>query len=159
VACNNHPVIIMKKGQVSTELLLIVGIVLLIFIPLLTLVYFKASEANEQVAVYQAEMVVFRLAHLSNSVGSLGTDTKIYTDLYVPQNTVSLETSAVGNGGEITLKLATPEGETEIVDLVKFPISDPGVLVEGPNYGWKRFEITSTYDDSGRGTVSIARVS
>jgi len=145
----------MKKGQVSTELLLIVGIVLLIFIPLLTLVYFKASEANEQVAVYQAEMVVFRLAHLSNSVGSLGTDTKVYTDLYIPQNTISLESSAVGGGGEITLRLATPEGESEIVEIVRFPISDPQVLAEGPGYGWKRFEITSTYNESGGGTVSI----
>ena len=148
----------MKKGQVSTELLLIVGIVLLIFIPLLTLVYFKASEANEQIAVYQAEMVVFRLAHLSNSVGSLGTDTTVYTDLYIPQNTISLETSAIGRGGEITLKLATPEGESEIVEIVKFPISNPDVLVESPSYGWARFEITSTYDESGQGSVSITRV-
>ncbi len=146
-----------KKGQVSTELLVIVGLVLLIFIPLLMLVYFKATEASEQIATYQAELLVFRLAYLSNSVGSLGTDTTVYTDLYIPQNIIYLETATIGNGGEVTLKLLTGEGESEIVEIVKYPISNPGTLAEGPAYGWARFRITSTYDEEGHGTIEIVR--
>lgn len=147
----------MKKGQVSTELLVIVGLVLLVFIPLLVLVYFKATEASDQIATYQAELLVFRLAYLSNSVGSLGTDTTVYTDLYIPQNIILLETSTIGNGGEITLRLATPNGESEIVEIVKYPISNEGTLAEGPAYGWARFKISSTFDEEGRGTIEITR--
>ena len=59
----------MMKGQVSTELLVVVALVLLIFIPLLVLVYTKANEANQQIASYQAELSVSRIASLANSVG------------------------------------------------------------------------------------------
>ncbi|NYZ77410.1 hypothetical protein H0O02_03790 [Candidatus Micrarchaeota archaeon] len=145
-----------KKGQVSTELLVIVGLVLVVFIPLLTLVYFKATEANEQIAAYQAELLVFRLAYLANSVGSLGTNSTIYTDLYIPQDIVYLKSATFGNGGEITLKLLTIEGETEISEVVKYPIKDAGTLAEGPAYGWARFRITSVYEGS-RGQVEISR--
>lgn len=149
-----------KKGQVSTELLVIVGLVLLIFIPLLTLVYFKATEANEQIATYQAELLVFRLAYLANSVGSLGTETTMYTDLYIPQNIILLQTEKVGGGGEVSMKITTLEGESEIVEIVKYPISStPDPLAEGPAYGWARFRITSSYDEEGNAEIEIARES
>ncbi len=148
-----------KRGQVSTELLVIVGLVLLVFIPLLVLVYFKATETNEQIAALQAEMVVFRLAHLSNSVGSLGTNSTIYTDVYIPQNLINLSISTVGRGGEISLKLLTTEGETEIVEVVKYPFkTDKKTLASGPTYGWARFRVTSVYE-GGEGRVEITRVS
>ena len=146
-----------RKGQVSTELLVIVGLVLLIFIPLLVLVYFKANEASEQIATYQAELLVFRIAYLANSVGSLGTETTMYTDLYIPQNVIELKTATVGGGGEVSLKITTVEGESEIVEIVKYPVSNPGTLAVGPAYGWARFKITSTYDEGGRGTIEITR--
>jgi hypothetical protein len=55
------------KGQVSTELLVIVALVLLIFIPLLVLVYMKANEASQQIGSYQAELAISRVASLANS--------------------------------------------------------------------------------------------
>ena len=63
------------KGQLSIELIVIIGLVLVIFIPLLVMVYYKSNEANEEIALHQAELSVFRLAYLANSVGSLGTNT------------------------------------------------------------------------------------
>ena len=150
----------MRKGQVSTELLIIVGLVLLVFIPLLVLVYFKATEAGEELAAYQAELLVFRLAYLSNSVGSLGTDTSISTDLYIPRNIVYLKTRKINKGGEVMLKLVTADGESEIVEVVKYPFAeDETELATGPAYGWARFKVESTYDDEGKCTIEITRES
>jgi hypothetical protein len=134
------------KGQVSTELLIIVALVLLIFIPLLVLVYFKANEASQQIATYQAELAVSRVASLANSVGSLGTNTSVTTDIYVPANTVYLKTVQSGRGGEIILRLKTPEGDKDTPDIIKYPIQNPGDIVgENSVGGWIKIKITSVY--------------
>ena len=38
------------KGQVSTELMVIIGIILVIFIPLLVTIYMKADETQNEMA-------------------------------------------------------------------------------------------------------------
>jgi hypothetical protein len=135
------------KGQVSTELLIIVGFVLLIFIPLLVLVYMKANDANEQIGSYQAELAVSRLGSLANSVGSLGTSSQVITDVYIPPSTISLTTNDAGRGGEIALKIETPQGQTEVVEVVKYPIDNPGTLVNKMSAGgWVKIKISSTYN-------------
>lgn len=144
------------KGQVSTELLIIIGLVLVIFIPLLAMVYFKANEVNDQMGAYEAEFFVYRLAYLSNSIGSLGTNSTIYTDIYIPKNIIDLKTSSVGNGGEITMKVLTANGESEVSEIIKYPVKNPGTIIQGPSYGWARFRITSVYE-SGKGSVEITR--
>ncbi len=134
------------KGQVSTELLVIVALVLLIFIPLLVLVYLKTSEANQQIASYQAELTVTRLASLANSVGSIGTNTSVVTDVYIPANTKYLETRQSGRGGEILLRLDTPQGVQEPSDILKYPLSNPGKVVDATGTGgWVKIRITSVY--------------
>ena len=136
------------KGQVSTELLIIVALVLLIFIPLLVLVYFKANDANQQIASYQAELAVSRISSLANSVGSLGTNTSVVTDVYIPPNTVSLKTAQSGRGGEIDLTVATPQGNSEIVEVVAYPLSgtQPHVLSDATTSGgWMKIKITSVF--------------
>jgi type II secretory pathway pseudopilin PulG len=150
------------KGQVSTELLIIIGLVLVVFIPLLVLVYFKAGEAQNEMGAYQAQLVTFRLAYLANSVGSLGTATTVYTDLYIPKNTISLVAVNVGIGSEIQLKIQSPTGESDVVEVVKYPIvpdkgSTTARLVDAPTYGWARFRISSEYDPDGKARIRIER--
>ncbi|VVC03950.1 Uncharacterised protein [Candidatus Bilamarchaeum dharawalense] len=148
------------KGQVSTELLVIVGFVLLIFIPLLVLVYLKANDANQQIASYQAELAVSRLGSLANSIGSLGTSSEVITDVYVPPNTVSLSTNDAGRGGEIVLKIETGQGQTEIVEVVKYPIDGVGTIVDKTTAGgWVKIKISSTYQGTGNEAhIKIERV-
>ena len=147
------------KGQVSTELLVIVAMVLLIFIPLLVLVYLKANEANQQIASYQAELAVTRVASLANSVGSLGTNTSVVTDIYLPPNTVSFKTMQSGRGGEITLTLQTAEGTKDTPEIIKFPLDNPGTLADASAAGgWMKVNITSVYK-ANEAYVRIARVS
>ncbi|MBI5046770.1 hypothetical protein HZC07_03490 [Candidatus Micrarchaeota archaeon] len=145
----------MKKGQVSTELLIIVGLVLLVFIPLLVLVYFKANEANQQIASYQAELAVFRIAYLANSVGSLGTNTTVFTDVYIPKNAKSFTTQSIGKGGEIDMVVDTPQGPSEVVEVVGYPIVNQGPIVTpSPEGGWSRIKISSEYT-GGQAKVRI----
>jgi uncharacterized protein (UPF0333 family) len=147
------------KGQVSTELLIIVALVLLIFIPLLVLVYLKANEANQQVASYQAELAVSRIASLANSVGSLGTNTTVTTDVFVPPNTVNFTTIKSGRGGEIVLTLNTPQGVSEVNDIIKYPLSNPTTLADASNAGGRiKLKISSEYVGS-EAYVRIERVS
>jgi len=133
----------MRKGQVSTELLVIIAIVLLIFLPLLVLVYFKTGEANAQIGAYQGELAVFRLAYLADSVGSLGSNTSVATEVYVPPGVSELSTRSFSRGGEIVMKVRTPAGDSEIAEIVKFPIVNPQNFSTSP--GWARFTITSVY--------------
>lgn len=136
------------RGQISTELLVVVSVVLVIFLPLLVMVYFQANEASAKLGSHQAELAVFRLAYLANSVGSLGTDTSITTDIFIPDGVTEIRMQRVGNGGEIIFKVQTPAGESEIVEVVKYPINttDPQGDTFPVQQGWARFTITSKYN-------------
>ncbi len=146
------------KGQVSTELLVVVALVLLIFIPLLVMVYVKANEADQQIGAYQAELTVTRLASLANSVGSLGTNTSVTTDVYIPPNTVSFMTEKAGIGSEIVLTLSTPQGNTDTTDIVQYPMRSygqiPGQIVPG---GYIKVKISSIPDSNGNAEIEIDR--
>ncbi len=149
------------KGQVSTELLVIVALVLLIFIPLLVLVYFKANEANQQIAAYQAELSVTRVASLANSVGSLGTDTSVTTDVFIPPNVIEMRVEKVGRGAELSLTMDTPQGPTtSAVEIIRYPaVSDPNPLADKTSAGgWVRLKISSEFVDN-EATVRIERIS
>jgi len=148
------------KGQISTELLIIIALVLLVFIPLLVLVYFKANDANQQISSYQAELSVSRIASLANSVGSLGTNTSVTTDVFVPPETVKFSCQPTGGGGEIVLQINTPEGPTDIVEIVKYPINSVTLADETIAGGWMKIKITSVYEDGkARIEISTDRVS
>ncbi|MFH1222147.1 MAG: hypothetical protein V1492_03620 [Candidatus Micrarchaeota archaeon] len=148
------------KGQVSTELLVIVGVVLVIFIPLLVMVYTKAGEAQSEMSAYQAQLVAFRLAYLANSVGSLGSGTVVYTDVYIPRNTVWLRAKNVGAGAEIQLRAATDQGPKDFVEVVKFPFeggdsaTGKDLITTAGAYGWKRIKMTSV-NIGGQATITI----
>jgi hypothetical protein len=143
------------KGQISTELLVIVALIMVVFIPLLTLVYLKINEANAQMASYESELAVFRLAYLANSVGSMGTDTRVYTDVYIPENMEEFYIESSGGGGELVMVMDAPEGRVEVVEVITHSVGNTRLLNEG-TYGWQRFEVESSYTPDGRAEVSIS---
>lgn len=145
------------KGQLSIELIVIIGLVMVIFIPLLVTVYYKSNEANEEIALHQAELSVSRLAYLANSIGSLGTKTTIYTDVYVPKNVMRINITQVNNGGEITFIMNNGNSKTnEISSIVKHKISKNQTIT--PNTGgWMRFQISSDWQGS-ENVMTIERV-
>ncbi len=139
------------KGQISTELLIIVALILLIFIPLLWLVYVKAGEASSQIAAYQAELTVNRIASLANSVSNLGTETAVTTEVYLPKNTKELAIRKIGgDAAEITLTIETGAGEdTPVVGLIKAKVSENQVLASDRSAGgWIKLKISSGEDST-----------
>ena len=169
-----------RKGQVSTEMLIIIGLVLIIFIPLLALVYGRTVEANNQVASYQAELAVSRIAYLANSVGSLGTSSTIYTDVYFPKNMRSFRVSNLGDASELILKFVPDDKQTsqssqDLVEIIRFPVASgrtdrtvrtdstdraerAGEILSQDLAGtWARLKISSEYVD-GKARVRIEKV-
>jgi uncharacterized protein (UPF0333 family) len=145
-----------QRGQVATEFLIIIGLVLVVFIPLLMFVYFKTNEANAQIGEYQAELAALRLAYLANSVGALGSSTSLVAEVYIPPGVSNFSTRSVQRGGEVVLIMNTPSGPSEVVEVVKYPIANPQELQS--QQGWARFTITSVYNSTGgQATIRIDR--
>ena len=142
------------KGQVSTELLVIVGLILLIFIPVLVMVYLKANDANQQIASYQAELAVFRLAYLANSVGSLGTSSSTYADVYIPKNVESFNLASEGGGGSIIMTVKTPEGVSEIAEIIHYPVKAGSLGGPENAGGWVKLKVSANYT-SGKPEIQI----
>ncbi len=145
------------KGQVSTELLVVVALVLLIFIPLLVMVYMKANEATQQIGSYQAELAVSRVVSLANSVGSLGTNTSVTTDVYLPPDTLSFETRQAGAGSEVILSVKTPQGVSETADIRKYPLRSYGNITNDFVAGGLTKIQISSYYSGGQAQVDIRK--
>ena len=129
----------MSKAQVSVELMVIIAAILAIFIPLLLHVYFKTNEANEQLFQVQAQLVTTRLSNIINAVGNLGENSSLIAEVFIPPNVKFLELKSLNRGGEVIVRVATQSGETEIVDIVKFPVND--LKIDSPSTGLRIFEI------------------
>ncbi|MEK6981474.1 MAG: hypothetical protein AABX38_00960 [Candidatus Micrarchaeota archaeon] len=130
-----------KKGQVSIELLVIVATVLLIFVPLLVSVYFKANEANASIESYKAQLGVSRIANLVNSIGNLGDGSFIIAQVYVPKNTKQIKFLSSGNGGEVVFVLDSGGQSIDYAESVKYPVI--GSTINTPYEGVILLNITS----------------
>ncbi len=146
------------KGQLSTEFLVIVALILLLFIPLLVLVYFKASESNAQIAAYQAELTVNRITSVANSVGNLGSGS-ISTEIFIPPNTQELRIENVGRGAEVVLVVETAgEKSTPLVGTLQYPLSEEKVVLATSRNagGWVRVNIESK-KENGKTVLEIRK--
>jgi len=132
------------KGQVNTELLVIVGAIILFFIPILLTVYFKASESNEQLAEYQTRLAVSRIAYLTNSVGNMGGDSEVIVEVFIPSYVRNIEFRPVGEGGEIIFRVEREGETTEVVEVVRFKIAQQALNPTGS--GYMRFRISASGD-------------
>ncbi len=129
------------KGQVSTELLITIGVILVLFIPLLFLIYFKAGEVNEQVMQVQAQVIAIRLSELANSVGNAGGNSTVMAEVYIPASVKNISISSFATGAEITVHSVTSNGPTDVPGLVKFPVAS--AVFEFQNAGLVRFDISN----------------
>ncbi len=127
------------KGQVSNELLVVVGFILLLFIPLMFVMYIKLSDVAADLSTLQAHFSASRIAYLVNAIGYMGGGSSIITEVYVPENV-----------GEVTIKgnevvfLTEIKGQpSEIVKPTSFTI-EGGETITSP--GRYRVEITNEGD-------------
>lgn len=143
------------KAQISTELIVVVGVVLLLFTPLLVTVYFKGIEMEERLAVSQSRLAVTRIASLTNAIGNLGENASTIADIFVPINMDSINFANVGDatGAEITITINTSEGKNEITEPVLFKFANGGTNFSSLSQGWIKLNISSNGKE-----VAVAKV-
>ncbi|MBN2477990.1 hypothetical protein JXB01_01740 [Candidatus Micrarchaeota archaeon] len=130
------------KGQVSVELLVVIAFILVLFIPLLVISYFKVVENNDQLVLIQTQISASRIANLGNSVARMGENSSIITDVYIPPHVKTVNFKSVGGGGEVIFVLSSKEGDTEVVAVTDFPLEvDQNLNIE--QEGLYRIEILS----------------
>jgi len=95
------------KAQISTEYLIIMGMVLIIVIPLF---YYAVSESNVNIKSHNAEDTVNTLARAADSVYSIGPGTRKYVWINVP---VGVEGYSLDNKS-VLMKLSMPGGTSDI---------------------------------------------
>jgi len=114
-----------KRGQLSTELLIIIGLMLLLLVPLLYYAYNRANIAKEDIGIQKAEFAAERLARLADSVGYLGGASMIIDEIEIPPGVKSVSIS--GNKHDIVFEMDTSTGTKQIVKSSAFSIRDAGV--------------------------------
>jgi hypothetical protein len=120
---------------VSTELLIILGFVVLLMLPLLFLAYSKSGQMMDEISITQADIAASRLAHTVEAVGNTGNNASIITELSVPSGVQSF---AIVGGREVVFTVRKGSASTEIVKLSRFNITmaqeDMAKLGKGGTY-------------------------
>lgn len=121
-------------GQASTEVLLLIGLMLALLVPLIIYAYGRAGVAQDSFATQKAEFAAQRLAGLADSVGYLGGNASIVDQVDVPSGVKSVELK--GNGHDIVFRMNSPAGEKDIVKSSAFNITSKniGMLSSGGTY-------------------------
>ncbi len=109
-----------RKGQVSVELLIILGVVMMLVMPSLFSVYFKTTRANEQLSVNQADMAASRIANSISLVGA-ASGSSLISQVIMPANVKKIE---IGNN-EVVITLQTQNGVTSIVKSAPYNATVP----------------------------------
>lgn len=112
----------MKRGQVSTEILIMVGMMLLLLLPLLFYAYGRANVAGEDIATQKAEFAAQRLATAADSVGYLGGAAALVEEIELPGNVLNVSVS----GHDVIFELAASAGRRQIVKASAFSINATG---------------------------------
>lgn len=105
-----------KKGQVTTEYIAIVGIVLLLLIPIF---YISAEKINNEVKVNQANDAVTSLSRAVNVVYSLGPGTRRIIEITIPGAVESTEV----NGTLLQIRLHVFGGTSDIYAMAMVNVS------------------------------------
>lgn len=122
----------MNKGQLSTETLVLIGLMLAIMVPLLVYSYQRANIVREDLSMQKAEFAVGRLAAISDSVGYLGPDAAIVEEIEVPPHATRLE----ANGRDIVMTVVTSSGTAQVVKPSAFELEEEGLenIIAGGTY-------------------------
>ncbi|MCX8175352.1 MAG: hypothetical protein N3E51_04050 [Candidatus Micrarchaeota archaeon] len=110
------------RGQISTEVLILIGMVLLILLPLIFYAYQRSNVAAEDLAVQKAEFAAQRLARLADSVGYLGGAAAVADEIELPPYVKSVSVS----GADIIFEMDSASGKKQIVKSSDFSIKAEG---------------------------------
>lgn len=140
------------RGQVSNELLVVVAFILLLFIPLMFVMYIKLGDAAADLSLLQMHFSAARLAYLINAIGYMGEGSAIITEVYVPENIKQVSFST----NEVVFTADVRGSDSEVAQPTSFQvysresIKQPGrYRLEITNVGGSvRVEVASSEDTS-----------
>lgn len=143
-----------RLGQISTEMLMIIGLMLLLLVPLLFYAYNRTNIAKEDISVQKAEFAAERLARLSDSIGYMGGASAIVDEIEIPPNvrSVSIQgAGTLGRGHDIVFDMDSSTGTKQIVKSSSFVITSSGlekITRSGGTY-WVEISALPLDDPSG----------
>ena len=130
-----------RRAQISTEVLILVGLMLALLVPLLIYSYNRAEIARGDLSVQKAEFAAERLAAVSNSVGYLGGATKMIEEIEMPQHMKRVYV----NNHDIVIEVYSSGGVKQIVKTTDFELESPhGFGLENITAGGTYFIEAST---------------
>ncbi|MFP3949473.1 MAG: hypothetical protein ACLFUZ_00050 [Candidatus Micrarchaeia archaeon] len=108
------------RGQVSNELLVVIGFILLILIPLLYIMLFKMDAIRADLALLQVHFSVARISFLVNAIGHMGDGSAMITEIYIPETVESAQISE----HEVIFTMLSAGEINEVVRTTQFPMED-----------------------------------
>jgi len=141
----------MRKGQASTEILVLIGMFLLLLLPLLFYAYSRTNITNEDLSVQKAEFAASRLATAADSVGYLGGEAAVVEEIETPPNLNWVEI----HGSDIIFDMQSSSGKKQVVKSSAFNISAQG-LEKMSAQGTYFVEIAAISDYARRNTAQVS---
>ena len=110
------------RGQMSVEILILVGMALFLLIPVLFYAYGRANVSGEDLSTQKAEFAAHRLASLADSVGYLGGASAVIDEIEIPPYVKNVSVS----GRDIVIELDSVGGKKQIVAGSAFVLNQSG---------------------------------
>jgi len=108
-----------KRGQIGMELMVIVGFMLLLMIPIISLLLTKAGEFSEKAAIAKVSEDAGRIAGVADNVGRMGPGSNVTLQIDIPNGVSAADAN---DKGEIYFTIETRFGSTDLVRMSSFPL-------------------------------------
>ncbi len=132
-------------GQVSTEILVLIGMMLLLLLPLFYYAYSRSNVAREDIAVQKVDFAAQRLKNMADSVGYLGGASALVDEIEIPTNVRTFGVS----GHDIVFEIDSSTGKKQIVKSSAFEINASGSLAALAKPGTYFVQVSAVSDYSG----------
>lgn len=110
------------RGQMSVEILVLVGMALFLLIPVMLYAYGRANVSGEDLSTQKAEFAAHRLATLADSVGYLGGASAVIDEIEIPPYVKNVSV----RGRDVIVELDSAGGKKQIVAGSAFLLNQSG---------------------------------
>jgi len=129
----------LRRGQVSTEYLIVIGFVVFLVLGIIGIAFFYTSTTNDQIKVSQVSNLANKIVSSAESVFYAGEPSKLTLTGYMPIGVNSIQILS----GEIVVNMTTSSGITIMSFSSNVPLS--GNI--SSNEGVKRIEVLAQQNE------------
>ena len=129
----------MKRGQISTEYLIVIGFVTFLVLGILGVAFFYTSITNDQIRVSQVSNFANKIISSAESVFYAGEPSKLTLTGYLPIGITRFEIM----GGEIVVSMSTSSGVSTMSFTSNVPLSGNISSIDGV----KRVEVIAQQNE------------